>query len=138
MPTYADRYLNLAKQTKSDSMYELSERYKARLNDIMERYVGTMKIDNEEKIITGYGLLLKLRYTEDIEERRNIISSIKPFRKDGIAPTLEELKALRLINKDFSLTDKGEKAVEEAIEENKKVAFEELQRDTEGDGDLLK
>jgi len=138
MPTYAGRYLNLAKQTKSDSMYKLSERYEAGLNDIMGRYIGTMKIGDEEKIITGYGLLLKLRYAEDIEERRNIISSIKPFRKDGIDPILEELKTLRLINEDFSLTDNGEKAVEEAIEENEKVAFEELRRDTEGDGDLLK
>jgi len=135
MPTYARRYLNLAKQTKSDSMYKLE----ARLNNLMEIYVGTMKIGKEkEKIITGYGLLLKLRDAEDIEERRNIISSIKPFREDGIDPILKELKNLRLIKEDFSLTDNGEKAVEEAIKENEKVAFEELRRYTEGDGDLLK
>jgi len=133
MPTYARRYLNLAKQTKSDSMYKLSGRYETRLNDLMEIYVGTMKIGKEEKemIITGYGLLLKLRYAKDPGERINIINSIKPFREDGIDPILEELKTLRLINEDFSLTDNGEKAVEEAIEENEKVAFEELRRYTE-------
>jgi len=132
MPTYARRYLNLAKQTKSDSMYKLE----ARLNNIMEIYVGTMKIGKEEKemIITGYGLLSKLTDTKDIEERRNIIKSIKPFREDGIDPILEKLKNLGLIKDDLSLTDKGKKA----IEENKKVAFKELQRYTEGDGDLLK
>ena len=133
MPTYARRYLNLEKQTKSDSMYKPSEKYEARLNDIMERYVGTIKIGKEEKekIITGYGLLSILRDTKDIK-------GIKPFREDGIDPILKELKNLRLIKEDFSLTDNGEKAVEEAIEENEKVAFKELQRYTEGDGDLLK
>jgi len=73
------------------------------------------------KIITGYGLLL-------------ILDSIKPFRKDGIKQILEDFKSLGLINDDLSLTDKGKKA----IEENEKVAFEELPRYTEGDGDLLK
>jgi len=116
MSTYARRYLNLEKQTKSDSMYKPSEKYEARLNDIMERYVGKVKIGDEEKIITGYGLLLILRDAY------------------GIKPILEDFKSLGLINDDLSLTDKGKKA----IEENKKVAFEELQRDTEGDGDLLK
>ena len=130
MPTYAGRYLNLAKQTKSDSMYKLE----ARLNDIMEIYVGTMKIGSEEKIITGYGMLSKLTDTKDVEERRNIINSIKPFRGDGIAPILEELKTLGLINDDLSLTDKGKKA----IEENEKVTFKELQRYRKGDDDLLK
>jgi len=56
-------------------MYRLSGRYETRLNDIMEIYVSTMKIGNEEKIITGYGLLLKLRDTEDIKD------SIKPLEK---------------------------------------------------------
>jgi len=37
-------------------------------------------------------------------------------REDGIGPILGELKILRLINNDLSLTDK----VEKAIEENKK------------------
>jgi len=139
MPTYARRYLNLAKQTKSDSMYRLSGRYEARLNDFMKIYVGTMKSKEEkEMIITGYGLLLKLRYAKDPGERINIINSIKPFREDGIDPILKELKTLGLINDDLSLTERGEKAVEEAIEENEKVAFEELPRYTGGDGDLLK
>ena len=134
MPTYARRYLNLAKQTKSDSMYKLSGRYEARLNDIMERYVGTIKIGKEEKekIITGYGLLSILRDTKDIK-------GIKPFREDGIDPILKELKSLGLINDendDLSLTDKGKKVIKE--NENKKVPFKELRRDTEGDGDLLK